>query len=285
MRVRGQASHVRVPSAVPRWAVPLGLALATLALILALGEVWGGQIIGALRLLQSGIDVHPDTTHSFFLDGHQSVVCARNTGLYCGAFLTVAWAWVSGRGRGDGFPPLRVGLALALMVGVMVADGLDSFVADLGYTPAYEPNNLVRLATGLLAGAAVAAYVLPAINSLLWRRPDPRPLLPGYRALAVLLACLAPLWGVVALGLGPAALPVAVLTTASALWLLATANLTFAVLLCRWDNRFEDPASLARPGTVAVAVALLELAGMAVLMHQAFPGLYHPGGLRDLAAP
>ncbi|MDP9381717.1 MAG: DUF2085 domain-containing protein [Chloroflexota bacterium] len=241
--------------------LPLEWLLAALLLgVAALALVPNTQaVIAALRLFHSGVDYHEDASHSFFLAGAQSVMCARNTGIYTGALLLFLWAWASGRGRAQGFPPLRLGLALALLFGVMVADGVNSLVAEIGYPTPYEPTIPLRLGTGLLAGVAVGPYFLPVLNGLLWRDADARPALPSYRALlgVVLLAAL--LWLAVVLGIDALALPVALLTTGATLALFGGVNLLFLLLALRRDNRVERVRDLLWPGAVALSLALVQL--------------------------
>ena len=248
----------------PTWAL---YAAAGGVLVSVLGGLGGaGPVIHALRLLHSGVDYHEDASHSFFLAGAQSIICARNTGIYCGAFLTVLWAWAAGRGRAQGLPPLRVGLVLALLFGTMVADGFNSLAADLGYPSPYAPTTALRLGTGLLAGTAAGVYFLPVLNGLLWREPDERPVVPGYGALGRLLLPQLALWLAVMLGLDTLALPVALLTTAASLALLGGINLIFIVILLKLDNRVARLGQLLRPGTAALAVALVQLGLLAWLV-------------------
>jgi uncharacterized membrane protein len=222
-----------------------------------------GPAVDVLRLLHSGVDYHKDTSHSFFLAGAQSVMCARNSGIYAGALLFVVWAWVSGLGRAQGFPPLRVGLALALFVGVMAADGFNSLAAELGYPTPYAPATALRLGTGLLAGVAVAAYFLPVLNGLLWRASDERPVLPGYRSLPLALLMPSALWLGVVLRVDALALPVALLTTVATLGLFGGVNLLFLILVLRKDRQFGRAGELLRPGAAALALASAQLALLA----------------------
>lgn len=262
--------HQSVPS--PAWLV-LPAALLALA---AGGSLLGtAPVMEALRLLHSGVDYHPDSTHSFFLDGQQSVICARNTGIYAGALLTLMWAWATGRGQALGFPPLRIALVLALFVGVMVADGFNSLTMDLEYPTPYQPHNLLRLGTGLLAGLAVGAYVLPVVNSIIWRNGTQRAVVPGFGSLGALLTCLGLLWAVVALRLDAFALPVAALTTAASFVLFGIVNVLFLVLILRRENRYAGAHDLARLGAVAVVIALAQLAILAVIV-RTFIGLAQP---------
>ena len=234
----------------------------------AAAVIGGGMLLGAervmwaLRLLHGGVDYHPDASHSLLLGGRESVMCARNTGIYCGALLTALWAWGAGRGRAERFPPLRVGLALAALFGLMAADGLNSLAAAADYPPAYAPHNLLRLATGLGAGTAAAALFLPVLNGVLWRGPQRVPLVPSLRSLGGLLGVQAALFLLLAAGVGALALPLAGLTTASSLALFGAVNLLAGLLLLRRENRCGSLVELARPAGVAIGVALAQLAGL-----------------------
>jgi uncharacterized membrane protein len=248
--------------------LPLAL-LATLLGLAALGTVGGGAtpaVIGALRLLHSGLYYHPDNSHSLYPDGYQSVLCARNTGIYAGALLAGLWALATGRGRAGGLPARGPGVALALGFAAMAADGLNSLVDDIGLRALYAPTNELRLATGLLAGLAVGVCFLAVINSLLWRAPAPRPVVPDWRSLGGLLLAPAALWLGLALGLPALSLPLAVLTAAASLALFGAVNLLFLSLVLRWENRFDRAGQLGAPAAIAVAVAVLQLGGLAWLV-------------------
>ncbi len=244
-----------------------------LVLLLVVLSAAAGSVIGFLRALHSGVDYHPDSTHHLFLGGHQSIICARNTGIYVGALLTWFWAWGSGRGRARRFPPFRVAAVLALLVGVMAADGLNSLVADMGYQPAYRPHNLLRLATGLGAGTAVAAYLLPVVSSVLWQGAPEEPMLPSLRALWALLGLQAVLWLTVALQVALFTLPLALLTTLASLILFGAINLLVIVVLRGWDNTFRTVRQVVRPGGAAVALALIEMAALALLVPRLMQGM------------
>lgn len=243
------------------------LAPAGLLALAAVGSLPGAApLIDGMRLLHSGVDYHPDATHSFFLNGRQSVICARNTGIYTGAFLTMLWAWATGRGRAQGFPPLRMGVVLATFVGIMAADGFNSLAADMGYPSVYEPTNPLRLLTGLLAGVAVTAYFLPVVNSLFWREPREGAVLGDFRSLCALLGLLAILWLVVVLGVDAFALPVAGLTTAASLVLFGAVNLLFLVLILKRENGYDRARDLLFPASMALLLSLAQLTLLAWVM-------------------
>ena len=79
-------------------------------------------------------------------------MCARCAGIYAGAFVA-AWLVPVVRGLERPGSPLALGLAaLPMAFDVLLENALG--------TP---PNAFVRCATGLLLGAAVVTFVLPAL--------------------------------------------------------------------------------------------------------------------------
>lgn len=248
-----------------RWRVAAAVGIALFLAASASAPV-AGPVIDALRWAHSGVDYHPDASHSFFLAGRQSVQCARNTGLYTGALLLLASAWATGRGRTTRFPSRPVALALALGFGVMVLDGLNAVLGDLGYPTPYRPTIWGRLGTGLLAGVAVAAAALPVANGILWRAPDRRPIVPGLRALGAALLAPLLLWIGVVLRVDTLALPVALLTTAATLVLFGGVNLLVLVLARRAENRYAAAPEIARPFGAGVALAVAQVGLLAWLV-------------------
>lgn len=111
---------------------------------------------------------HQLPERSFFAGTHQVPVCARDTGIYLGFMLSFAVIALIARGRRPSeLPPWPV-IALAVaFIGLMAADGVSSYAGWRGTT------NDIRLATGLLAGYAMPALLVPILNGQLWRRPGP----------------------------------------------------------------------------------------------------------------
>ena len=264
------AATVRGKRRVP--VAPLALTITVLALTASIAALGTGRAMDAMRLLHAGVDYHPDSSHSFVLDGQQSVQCARNTGIYLGAFLTLPWAWLSGRGRATGLPPIRMGMVLALCFGIMVADGVNSLAAELGYDAVYSPTTALRLGTGLLAGTAAGWYFWPVLNSVVWQQHDERPVLRGVNWLLALLGIELSVWLAVLLEVNWLAVPLAVLTSAASLTLFGGVNLLLLVLLLRSENRYRRVGDIARPATVALSAALTQLLLLAALVRVVVAG-------------
>jgi uncharacterized membrane protein len=111
---------------------------------------------------------HQLPQRSFFVFGAQMPVCARDVGIYAGMLLgALAFPFLF-RMDGEKLLPLWV------FIGAMVPIGIDGGVQLVsGYFPlpiigAYESNNMLRLATGLLMGVVMSLYAIPLLNSV-WR--------------------------------------------------------------------------------------------------------------------
>ena len=132
----------------PALAVAAGLALAALApLCMALG--WEGVARPIYWLYSFFCHQRPERT--LWLAGHPMAFCARDTGVYLGIGLGAAAGALLRRPLLCGWAALALCLPLAL-------DGGSQWIG------LRESTNPLRIATGLLAGAAVAAYLLSRIG-------------------------------------------------------------------------------------------------------------------------
>jgi uncharacterized membrane protein len=118
-------------------------------------------------------------SHSLQIGGALLPMDARMTGIYIGAATTVIWLIASRRLRSARTPSLPVLTLLALFVLALAVDGFDGLLADLRLPSLYEPSNLLRLATGVLAGTALGVALGHLVASSIW--------ISGDRARAVVL--------------------------------------------------------------------------------------------------
>jgi uncharacterized membrane protein len=91
------------------------------------------------------LNCHQLKDRSFFLNGNQMPMCSRDTGMFIGLFagaLAISFASLSMRKRW-----LLIGLL------PMIIDG------GLQATSGYTSDNVVRVVTGAIAGAAVAMFI------------------------------------------------------------------------------------------------------------------------------
>ncbi len=153
------------------WLSPSLVALVLTALILALDvslpNLPGAQngLIGRLMAFMAGV-CPQRPSHSYFLGGVQLPLEARMMGMFGGVTLGVVELTTLGRRRTQRWPRLPVALALLLGFGVMVFDGLNALLFDLGLPHAYAPDLRMRLATGVLAGIAMAFALVPTLAQI-----------------------------------------------------------------------------------------------------------------------
>lgn len=203
---------------------------------------------------------HQLPERSLFGGGVQLPVCARDTGIFVGFVIGAVLIALLHRGRRpSGFPTVGGFVLIGVLFALMALDGLTS------YAGLRETTNFVRLASGVAAGFAVSAVVVPMLNGELWLSASPDRVLAPTRRLAV-WAALIPVtvalvwWGGPLLGVAyPLLVSVAILAT------LLAVNLVIVSLLPPFERRAESWRDLWVPGLVAVGLMAVELVGASLL--------------------
>jgi len=259
------------PSSPATWIM---LALGS-AYIVALGVLLfapGGTFLERLRALDGGICAQLPG-HSFYPAGQQLPLCARNTGIYLGFASTMIVFAATGRLRASRLPPLPILAVLGGAVALMGVDGFNSFFLDLGLPHLYQPHNLLRLATGLGTGTAMAALVVPVTNSLLWRADDPQHSFGSWRELAVMPPLLLLAFLGVASQSAPLLYPIAIASSVGLILALTSINVVFALGVSNRVGRFSTWQQIFPLFTLAVACAVLELMALFLLKSLALSAL------------
>jgi uncharacterized membrane protein len=253
----------RVVAGPPGWLVAGLLAGYVLALV-GLAVLPGATLIERLRALDGGICAQLPG-HSFFPGGEQLPLCARNTGIYLGFATTFLYLAASRRLRVSRLPGLPVMLVLGLAVLLMAVDGFNSFFLDLGLPHLYQPMNPLRLITGLGAGTAMAAVIVPAASGLIWRTDEQRSSFDSLGELALILPLLTVDFFVV-ISVAPIILyPVAILSSVGLVLALTLINLIFALGLTRKIGQFDSWRQLFPVFTGVVVLAVAELMALFLL--------------------
>ena len=113
----------------------------------------GGDYVGAAIC-------HRITSRTFTINGRQLPLCARCTGMYLGVALSFGVLLLAGRTRRTDLPPLPLLLTLVGFIGLMGVDGLNSYSHFFPTFPhLYEPQNWLRLVTGMGAGLAMGLLI------------------------------------------------------------------------------------------------------------------------------
>jgi uncharacterized membrane protein len=258
----------------PDWLL-YGLAGIYLAALAALIFAPGGTLLERLRALDGGICAQLPT-HSFYPSGQQLPLCARNTGVYMGFSTTVGALWVTGRLRAARLPALPVAVALGAAVALMGLDGFNSLFLDLRLPHLYQPHNLLRLGTGLGTGTAMAAFLIPITNGLLWRADDTRPSFGGFRQVLVVVPVLLMVFLGVGSQVGWLLYPLALIGSAGLVTALALVNLVLGLAASGHIARYDRVRQIIPAAAIAVALAIVELVALSAFKTWALHALGAP---------
>lgn len=126
-------------------------------------------------------------SHSLFFGGQQMPIEARMGGIFAGFLIGAAVIALSRHARAWRLPGQAMSVVLVAFVASLGLDGINAFLYDLRLPHLYTSLLPLRLATGLLAGLAAAAYVVTAFNETVWAQAQDSSALPGVRPLLAAL--------------------------------------------------------------------------------------------------
>ncbi len=220
-------------------------------------------LLAGLRWLDSGICAQL-ATHSFFPGGQQLPLCARNTGIYLGFMATLVTLYTTGRGRAQRLPPWPIFVLLICGIVFLAIDGFNSFLLDLGQPHLYQPQNLLRLASGLITGLAMGTLILPILNRLLWCAYDDQCTVPSWQTLLLLfLPILIICFFAVASQSALVLYPIALLSTLGLVTALSSVNLIIVTAISRREQSFATYRELLPFFSIAFVCAIVELLALA----------------------
>ncbi len=256
-----------------RW-VAGGILLLALTIVTTLVFFPGASLLNRMSWLDSGICAQ-FASHSFYPGGERLPLCARNTGIYLGFLVTLMTLYGKGRGRAQHLPRWPLFGVLVGGVTALAIDGINSFLLDVGIQHLYQPNNLLRLATGLVTGLAMALLLLPMLNRLLWRGYNAMRSVASWQELLHYVPLLVVCFFVVASQNALILYPIALLSTGGVLMALGSLNLIVFVGVSRRDETFEQFREL----LPFLGIALVFAVGEMLLLAQLKLTLLHTLGL------
>src|SRR5829696_6694922 len=141
------------------------------AVVLTIFVIAPGDIAWKTHIALHGLCAQRPS-HSLQIGGATLPMDARMTGIYLAAAVTIIWLVAARRLQATRVPSLAV---LALLVSFVVAlavDGFNALLVDLRFPTPYEPSNIIRLATGVLAGTALGVALGHLFASSIWALCD-----------------------------------------------------------------------------------------------------------------
>jgi uncharacterized membrane protein len=206
---------------------------------------------------------HRIPSHSLFIGGRQLPLCARCSGTYLGALAGLVVLLLLGRGRANRFPAPKFLVVFGIFMAAWAIDGANSYASFFpGLPQIYEPNNLLRLATGVLEGLVIAAFVLPLFNMTAWAATDAQPSIVRWRDLGWLLLGGAVVFGLVVSEWEPLLYPLALASGAMVVLLVGGVCVMLLLMIARRDGQARRWREIAFPLLAGFGVALAGLAAI-----------------------
>jgi uncharacterized membrane protein len=203
---------------------------------------------------------HRIDLRSFHLGERALPLCARCTGLYLGAALSLAFFQISGRQGAGGYPSRPLLVVLGLFGLAFAVDAGNSYLSFFPQLPRlYAPRNELRLATGLLAGVTMGSLVYPAFQQTAWSEWRSERALRGGRDLAVILAMAAALYLAVVSENPLILYPLALASAVSVIGLLSVVYTVLALSVFRRENRVTSWRGLGLPAAAGLTLALIQI--------------------------
>lgn len=216
---------------------------------------------------------HRIDARSFHIGTRQLPMCARDTGTFTSAFLSMIFLSMIGKKRG-GMPAKKIVAVLVTLFLVWGFDGANSYLYLIketypGALPqipnVYIPNNTLRLLTGSGMGMGMATALFAAFNQTVWKDADMRPALGTWRDLG-LLAAIILVADLLILSESLVVLyPVAFISVFGVLTLLTLIFSVVWMMIMKLDNTFTTPKELWISLLAGFTLALIMILGIDLL--------------------
>jgi uncharacterized membrane protein len=203
---------------------------------------------------------HRIDARSFHLGTRALPLCARCSGMHLGALITGLYFIARGRRRAGQYPTRAVAVTLGVFALVFAVDGLNSYLTLFPAAPhLYEPNNLLRISTGMLLGIGLATVTYATFNQSVWVDWSPQPALRTFVDVIVLVVIEAV---VVALMLSENPLllyPLAILGSLAVAGLLTAVYTVMILLILKRENQANTWRDLAFPLLGGLTITILQI--------------------------
>ena len=212
---------------------------------------------------------HRIDLRSFHLGDRQMPLCARCTGQYLGAMVSMLYLAIF-RPRRTGRPPWVVIAVLVLFAGFYALDGLNSYIhliPQLSRFYLYPPGNTLRLLSGTGIGLGMGVLVSPAFNSTVWKRNDPRPIIEGSLDFGALLGIALLVDLLVLSGIPLLLYPLALFSAAWVLVLLTLIYTMVVVMVAKKENAYQNFREMTGMVLIGFIIALAQVAILDILRY------------------
>ena len=256
---------------ITRWVVPL----AALFAIAAFFYIAPPGLLGKADAVGYAI-CHRISERSFHIGERQLPMCARDTGTFTSAGVTLLLLTITKPKRG-GMPAKKVLFTLIGFFLIWAIDGSNSYLylikqTYFGALPQipniYIPNNTLRLLTGTGMGMGMGATLYAAFNQSAWKDWDARPALGTWRDLGLLVGIML-LIDLMILSESIFILyPIAIFSVLGVMALLSLIFTVVWIMIMRQDNHFTSLKEMWIALTAGLTLALIMILVIDVLRLQ-----------------
>lgn len=237
------------------WIILAGLAFLAV-LIVWLGFTPAG-FWGKLRALGYAV-CHQIEARSYCIHGICSPLCARCTGMYLGAILSLGYQ--AFHGRKAKIPPVWVIAVLVLLFGWFGVDGLNSFLHFFpNFSGIYEPTNLLRLITGMGVGLGIGTVLYVLFNGTAWSNWVDESAYRKWYAFPLLLALSALVVVLIQTNHPLVIYPVMVISGLGVFLVLSSVYTLLALMILKRENAQLHWRELLLPILMGMTIALLQV--------------------------
>ena len=204
---------------------------------------------------------HRISSHSFYFGDRPFSLCARCTGQYLG-FLVGFWIHFFLGKKRAGFPPRAIIVGMIVVFLFYLGDGINSVLhlyPGLESWSLYEPNNYLRLFSGLGMGLVISIILYPLLGQTVWHELYLSPPLQGVQEWGLLVGG-GLLSGMLVLTGNPLLLyPLILFSTAGLIQLLTILYGVIWIILMRKENSFRTWTDLVWWGIAGFGTALSQV--------------------------
>lgn len=213
---------------------------------------------------------HRIPSHSFYFGDRPFSFCARCTGQYLGFLWGIVIQFVLARKR-SGFPPRLVLAFMGFLTLFYLFDGLNSVLhlyPGLQHWSLYEPENTLRLFSGLGAGIVISGILYPLLGQSVWRDVSLKPAFKDLKAWGIFFGG-GLLVGLLILSGNPLILyPLILLSAAGLTLILSLLYAMIWIILLKKDNSFSSWQELGWWWIAGIASALVQIAAIDFVRYQ-----------------
>lgn len=249
---------------ISRWLVPLA-ALAAFAGWLYIAPP---GILGKADAIGYAV-CHRISERSFHIGDRQLPLCARCSGTFTSAALTLIFLAFTARKRG-GMPHKKFYIFFILFFLAFAVDGSNSYLYLLKQTTGglqqfpnlYVPSPTLRLLTGTGMGMTMAFFLFPAFNQSVWRDLNMAPVVDAFPRFFAIIGILLAL-DLAILTESPIVLyPIAFISPLGVLTLLTMIFSIVWLMIMRQDNTLVHLRELGFPLLAGFTLAMLMILGI-----------------------